>query len=406
MFSYHFLIKFQMNFKNLCSYANSQRSRRDSQIDSIKEMSHVELRHIEEEEEDQIEASSKNEIYDYLSNDEEEFFSFTGFTIDEFGELFSLVENVLERPLRGRKPKYTVKDQFIILLHYLRYYPRLEGLKTIFNLGPSKMESLLIRNLQTVGPKLISEFITNQAENCDIVADDDFPTCGYIVDATVQQINQPSLEWEESSKYFSGKHSMYCLKSQVIVTLKGLAVHVATSYKGSVHDKVIFDETIDDFKESVVSFHDGEPEQIMADKGYQDSQSQYIVSPIKGSFYTLSPQDLSYNEKLSKIRIIVENFFGRLKCRYKIIGTKYRGSHAYYELFFKTCCALVNFEIIYGHPLRDEDHDFFLKHRATIRKKIEDEKFRRKQKMKILQKKRMKRFQKTYELEIDSSDSS
>lgn len=395
-----------MNFRNLSSYSNSQRSRRDSQISSINDITYAELSHIESEEEEQIEAASKNEIYDYFSNDEEEFYNFTGFTIDEFGELFNLVEVVLSRPLRGRKPKYSIKDQFLILLHYLRYYPRLEGLKTIFHLEPSTMENLLIRNLQAICPKLVNEFITTQAQEYEIVADDDFPSCGYIVDATVQQINQPSLEWEESSKYFSGKHSMYCLKSQVIVTLKGLAVHVATGYKGSIHDKAIFDETIDDFYNSVICFHEGEPDQIMADKGYQDGHSQYIISPIKGSYYTLSPEDLQYNEKLSKIRIIVENFFGRLKCRYKIIGSKFRGAHTHYELIFKTCCALVNFEILSGHPLREEDHSFFMRHRANIRKMIEDEKNQRKLRIKSQKKKRMKRFQKTYQLEIVSSDSS
>ena len=153
------------------------------------------------------------------------------------------------------------------------------------------MENLILRNLQTAGPKLINELITNQAKECEIIADDEFPSCGYIVDATVQQINQLSLEWEEASKFFSGKHSLYCLKSQVIFTLKGLAVHIATNYKGAVHDKAILDETIDDFNENVVSHHIGDPDKIIADKGYQDGQFEQIVTPIKGSYYTLSPED-------------------------------------------------------------------------------------------------------------------
>ena len=87
---------------------------------------------------------------------------------------------------------------------------------------------------------------------CEIVADYDFPTCGYIVDAIVQHINHPGLEWEEARKYFSGKHSIYCLKSQVIVTLHCLAVHIIKAVKGSVHDKTVFKESIDDFRQSVL----------------------------------------------------------------------------------------------------------------------------------------------------------
>lgn len=92
-----------------------------------------------------------------------------------------------------------------------------------------------------------------------------FPTCGYIIDATVQQINQPGLEWEEASKYFSRKHSIYCLKSKVIVTLNGLAVHIVTAVKGLIHDKTIFGESIDDFNQSVVAYHQYDPYQIIAD---------------------------------------------------------------------------------------------------------------------------------------------
>ena len=58
----------------------------------------------------------------------------------------------------------------------------------------------------------------------------------------------------------------------------------------------------------------GKPNQIIANKGYQNCHSQYTFSPIKGSFYTLLPEDLLHNEKLCRIRIIVEKFFGRSKC--------------------------------------------------------------------------------------------
>lgn len=68
---------------------------------------------------------------------------------------------------------------------------------------------MILRMFQAVGPKLIYDFITNQAIECEIIANEDFPTCGYIVDATDQQINQPGLEWEEASKFFSGKHSLF-----------------------------------------------------------------------------------------------------------------------------------------------------------------------------------------------------
>ena len=69
----------------------------------------------------------------------------------------------------------------------------------------------------------------------------------------------------------------------------------------------------------------------------------------------LDKQQNIHNEKLGKIRVIVENFFGRLKMRYGIMRETYRGDHSLYPSLFVICCALVNFEIAFAnHPLRDE----------------------------------------------------
>lgn len=153
-----------------------------------------------------------------------------------------------------------------------------------------------------------------------------------------------------------------------------MAVHVVSGIEGSKHDKLVFDDSIDDFIEKVRDFHKDEPLLIIGDKGYQEPNSQILVTPKKGTYFDLTPEELLNNEKLSKIRIIVENFFGRLKSRYRIFGDQYRGCHISYESIFNKCCTLINYEILTDHPLRKEDHDFFLRHRAIVFKSIEEEK--------------------------------
>lgn len=354
-------------------YSISMNLRREERLNDVSNMSLYEVRLLEEEEEEQIEEMNKNPLFDELQKNEDRLRQFIGFQVDEFIQLYSAIEDCLTRPVRGRKPKFTNLDQFLLFLHFLREYPTSETMKAVLSIEPSTFDGIVYRVLDAVGPKLIEEFITKPAQNTPLIVDEEFPACPYVVDATVQQINQPSLDWNISSKYFSGKHNLYCLKSQVIVMINGLAMHIVSGIEGSVHDKKIFDENLEDFKQKVVKFHENDPFNIIGDKGYQDSKMNFLTTPYKGKPPQLSSQQLLFNENLGKVRIIVENFFGRLKSRYNITGSKYRGSHERYALIFKVCCALVNFEILNGHPLRSEDRTFFIKHRATIRKLNEEE---------------------------------
>ena len=69
------------------------------------------------------------------------------------------------------------------------------------------------------------------------------------------------------------------------------------------------------------------PQKVLADKGYQANDVPELVTSIKGPPDKLSRKDNAFNERIGKTRIVVENFFGRLKNRYTIIGSVYRHSH-------------------------------------------------------------------------------
>ena len=95
-----------------------------------------------------------------------------------------------------------------------------------------------------------------------------------------------------------------------------------------------------------------------------------------------------FNNRLGKVRIIVENFFGRLKMRYDIMKSRYRGDHDIYECYFKICAALVNFEIVMlGHPLRNDDSDFYQKFMAKKKDELLFYKNKTNEKKKIERKK-------------------
>ena len=148
--------------------------------------------------------------------------------------------------------------------------------------------------------------------------------------------------------------------------------------------------------EELFEKHPDQPHKILGDKGYQNSDSDILVTPYKGNTATLPREKLRFNQNLGQVRIIVENFFGRLKSRYEIMSNVFRGDHKTYEDYFTICCALVNFEqIVCDHPLREEDSDFYKKLLVTMQRDIkrrEEEKVKRKQKLAARRKKIFKRF--------------
>ena len=76
----------------------------------------------------------------------------------------------------------------------------------------------------------------------------------------------------------------------------------------------------------------------------------------------LSPDQNEENALISRSRIIVENFFGRLKNKFSIMSDKYRSSRDKYETFFKICSALVNFDIMEcGNLLHEDDGDYYIR---------------------------------------------
>lgn len=70
----------------------------------------------------------------------------------EFKVLNSLISKELNKPHRGRKQKYTPVDRFVLFLHYLRAYPRLELLKPIFQIEASTFENIIYKTLDIAGP--------------------------------------------------------------------------------------------------------------------------------------------------------------------------------------------------------------------------------------------------------------
>jgi hypothetical protein len=79
-----------------------------------------------------------------------------------------------------------------------------------------------------------------------------------------------------------------------------------------------------------------EPHIIVADSGYQDDNEPQLLTPYKTSVrWLLTDEQQRFNRELGRVRIIVENFNGRLKEKKQILQTVYEDTDL--VLFEQTC---------------------------------------------------------------------
>ena len=92
---------------------------------------------------------------------------------------------------------------------------------------------------------------------------------------------------------------------------------------------------------------------IMADKGFQDAQNRFrAVLPAKNPRNgNLTRAQEIENERIARVRILAENFYGRAIMKFKITDIKYMYDKEMYGLVIRLCFALTNFELMH-RPLR------------------------------------------------------
>jgi hypothetical protein len=191
--------------------------------------------------------------------------------------------------------------------------------------GISRQKQTLYRHIrlliERVFDNLITRYITFHA-NLPFPGRDEFPECGLIVDATVQKRPQPAGPIPNGKEYFSGKHHIHCLKSQVIISRAGVAVHIVAGVPGAKHDFQLFREHLSSLEE-FIDLHRDEPCHILADKGYighVDSETVHLVTPHKpAAGHYLTQEQIQENYVLSQHRVLVENYFGRLSVKFHIL---------------------------------------------------------------------------------------
>ncbi|KAF0715653.1 Aste57867_3280 [Aphanomyces stellatus] len=262
----------------------------------------------------------------------------------------------------GSGCKCTVSPRVLLfmLLTSMKHCGSWDIVAAVFQEKAPSFEKRIVKFLNTLHPHFMRKYVNDVSETS---------TTQKLVATGQQFANHPYVLY--ATDYFSKKHGLYGHKVEVSVLPNGLAINCTRHYKGSVSDKTIFGENLDFHvtnltkKSSELTMaDDGDDERcavewaVIADKGYQGIQHAVravlpFKKPVSG---VLTFEQERTNDRIATDRVIVENWFGRLKTLWGVCADSYRWNRQGYDVVFQTCAALTNVHVRFN-PLRASDGD-------------------------------------------------
>ena len=283
----------------------------------------------------------------------------TSFTAEEVDEIMEVCAETLKPVGPGRR-YCDMRYRVIVYLTWLVSGWTIEGLAKLFRMSPSTVQRTITYVMSGLTYSLRAAYLPVTKEDIHPTRKfEHFPQAIGAVDATLIQIQKPK-ERELNNEYFSGKHRIHGAKVQVTVDADGHAMHVSPVIPGRRHDAFLFRQSgLPEFMKETrrvsgrtVVTHPA----LLADSGYIGLDEVYyelITSKKKPPHGSLSQKDEETNQKLHSDRVLVENFFGRLKLVFKILDGKYRCSLDSLEHVVITCICLLNLKMK-RQPLRSD----------------------------------------------------
>ncbi|KAJ8578303.1 hypothetical protein ON010_g904 [Phytophthora cinnamomi] len=290
---------------------------------------------------------------------------------------------------RGKKSSNDPKDILFMLLASLKHCGSWDTVSNLFHIDPSPFQKMIKKFTTMLEPFVYQTFVEDEEKRWtmkQLTATGNtfanFPCARYATDVTFQQADTPSGRVNEIKKYFSGKHHLYGLKVEVSVIPTGVAVNCSSWEPGSVHDSTIFrsnkmfhisamqkkfDETLLDDEGPLLDQYEHDWA-VLVDKEYQGLVDEFrIIQPkIKAPHEPpLSAEDRREIDRISQDRVLVENYFGRLKKMWGVMAHKWTRDRPSYNMFFRTCLAFTNYSVR-CRPLRREEGVYFQRYEARL----------------------------------------
>ncbi|KUF76251.1 hypothetical protein AM587_10011470 [Phytophthora nicotianae] len=273
----------------------------------------------------------------------------TNFSQAEFDRIWERIEDFVAANWgvgRGKKPEEAPKDVFFRSVCAMKHCGKWDTVAHMFDKGSSTFQKMVRGFLEVVTPRLYELFVTSQekmsVEKLTLSGRtfDNFKCARYATDVTFQQSNRPRGNHRESIGYYSGKHHLYGYKVEVSVLPTGLALNCTPHARGSVADITLFRENAEFHVNALKKqssevnlpdndpLHDTHPDEwaVLTDKGYQGLEVDFrAIHPKKRrGRQPLTIAEVNQNDRISHDRVIVENYFGRMKTLWALMADKYR----------------------------------------------------------------------------------
>lgn len=329
-----------------------------------------------------------------------EFLQATNFTENELLDIWLDLQVILEaHKTRGNytyliskwlgpSPKVCSLDAFLATLIWYKLGFSYEELAVFTHLP----KTTLVSALERIHPMLL-QVLRKRWENKPRPAPlfgTNFPHIGLLVDSTSMEVYRPKTRFEEAKAYWDSKNGIYALKKEVAVMARApyYALFAQKGEVGSNHDYAIFKKTFNSYstylqkqngeKYLIPSDVQNQLWSILGDKAYTGPGSD--TPSVRRIFINKNPtsmSEISRNEELSKIRVHIECWFGRLKKLWKFAREVYKLDHKDFDNHFEILLYLTN-EHIKNTSLAGADADYYRGYLEKRQKKFQEIREKRK----------------------------
>ena len=311
------------------------------------------------------EQESKKTLCDQLleKHGEKAFKTLTRFDLIEFQKITDICIPHLHRSGKGKQFSLNPIDMLLVTFTFLTTGYKYKILSQIFHLDDSLICRTIKFTIKNISKPLVDNFC-----NLKLYLEpneerfQNFPNAIGAIDTSFILIEKPGLR-EEQKKNWSYKHGSCGVKIQCLVRPNGLCTMFKVNVPGSIHDITIFKESgwleklaipVQMPNGTTITSH----MQVLFDKGYTGLNNQgypeAIVTIKKPIGRELNQQEIEINHKIESDRVLVENYFGRMKTIFAVTAGRFRGERGkFLTNILETCIALTNYNILL-HPLRNE----------------------------------------------------
>jgi len=294
---------------------------------------------------------------------------------------------------RGRHPKIDTLDSIILLLHWLRTGLNFKTIATNSGYGETATRSAIMRAKEGLFDHLMEKW-WSRLDRPTPLEGTAFPYVAMLCDSTSIEVFRPVGHFSEAKVYFDGKNKYYALKKEVCVSASPphYAFFSSPAFVGSEHDYSAFKKGYERYKDYLKKT----PQErhmlprdsseaswaILCDSGYTgdllDVPGLRKIALKKRT--TMFPSERREQQELSRLRVPVECFFGRLQKLWAVLRDVYRSAfqintiltytyfrwdHTHFDKDFDLCVLLTN-EHIRANRISPEDR-LFLEQLNSIR---------------------------------------